>query len=188
MLFQSVFLDITDALGVSRLDNGDPTLGQTSRSLGGSRGVELSLQRSLSTGFGGFLSYTLARSERSLGRAHGPSTFDRTHVFNLALATDLGRGYRAGVRVSAYSGIPGDVALLEAAKSPPRTPSFYRLDWSFEKRWTLGVPNAFIAVVAEVLNTTLNQEVLNMSCHAHGCREERIGPVTLPSLGLEVAY
>lgn len=36
-----------------------------------------------------------------------------------------------------------------------------------DARWTLGF---------EVLNTTLHEEELEASCHAYGCRRERIGP------------
>jgi hypothetical protein len=87
-----------------------------------------------------------------------------------------------------YSGIPADVAYLEAAKNPPRTPPFYRLDFRAEKRFSLGSARRYWAIVAEVLNTTLSKEVLGMSCNAYTCRRDAIGPVTVPSLGLEVFF
>jgi hypothetical protein len=47
---------------------------------------------------------------------------------------DWGGGFRSGVRGTLYSGIPADVAYLEAAIDPPRTGPFYRLDVRSEKR------------------------------------------------------
>jgi len=40
----------------------------------------------------------------------------------------------------------------------------------------------------EVLNTSLNKEVLNGDCNAFSCKFERIGPVTIPSIGAEGAF
>ena len=46
----------------------------------------------------------------------------------------------------------------------------------------------WISFVAEVLNATLSQEVLNYVCYSDGCRGDKIGPVTVPSLGVEAAF
>ena len=69
---------------------------------------------------------------RSVGRLHGPSTFDRTHVLNLALSYDLGGGFHAGGRGMYYTGGPAQVAYPTAALAPPRGPSYLRLDWRFD--------------------------------------------------------
>lgn len=134
------------------------------------------------------MAYTLSRSTRSVGRLKGPSSIDRTHVINTAAGYDLGRRWRAGVRIAAYSGIPSEVAYPEAAQSPPRSPWYVRLDWRIEKRWRLGRSGAWWAVIAEVLNTTLARETLDQSCYAYGCTAEAIGPVTIPSLGVEASF
>lgn len=115
-------------------------------------------------------------------------SFDRTHVVNFALAYELGRRWRAGGRFLVYTGIPAEVAYLAAASNPPRTPPYYRLDFRIEKRWLIGDSGAWWALVLEVLNTTLNKEVLEKSCYAYGCREQAIGPVTIPSIGVEAAF
>jgi TonB family protein len=187
-VFQNVLFAGSDALGVSQLDNADVSVDADSdRVTSHSYGLELYIRRSLTRRLGGFVSYTLSRSLRSLGRLEGPSSFDRTHVLNFALAYDLGRAWRAGTRLMMYTGIPAEVAYPKAAQNPPRSPPFYRIDWRLEKRWRLG-ETGFWALVFEVLNTTLHKEVLEFSCYAYGCNQEAIGPVTVPSIGLELSY
>jgi TonB family protein len=184
-LFQSMQLNLTDAPSRSRLGQDD--VPENARALGSTRGVELLLKRTLSMAWGGYLVYTLSQSRRSLGSAEGPSAFDRTHVLGGALSRGFGNGYRAGVRGTFYSGIPSKVAYPEAARHPPRTPPFYRLDVRTEKRWAL-TSGRYVALVAEVLNTTLNREVLTPSCNAYRCERTYSGPVTIPNLGLEGGF
>jgi hypothetical protein len=148
----------------------------------------LSLRRSPERRTSGYLSYTLSKAERFVGRAEGPALFDRRHVLSGAIHHRFGSGYHAGLRAMLYTGIPADVAYVEAAKNPPRTPPFFRIDFRAEKRFSLGSEREYWAIVAEVLNTTLSQEILNMSCNAYTCRTDAIGPVTVPSLGLEVYF
>lgn len=62
------------------------------------------------------------------------------------------------------------------------------LDLRVEKRWPLGSDGAYWALLLEVLNTTLREEPLNKSCSAYVCREESVGPLTVPSLGLEAVF
>jgi outer membrane receptor protein involved in Fe transport len=188
-VFQNVIFDSTDIFGTANLNGGGPDSSTfTDRTTNHSYGLELYLKRSLSEELGGFVSYTLSRSDRSVARLHGPSSFDRRHVINLALAYDLGRRWRLGGRVVTYSGIPASTAYAAAAANPPRTPWFYRLDWRLEKRWLIGSSGAWWALVLEVLNTTLHEEVVNSSCYAYGCRNNEIGPVTIPSIGVEASF
>jgi hypothetical protein len=42
--------------------------------------------------------------------------------------------------------------------------------------------------VAEVQNATLSRETTDVSCYAYGCSSESIGPITIPSLGLEASF
>lgn len=147
------------------------------RSLGVSRGLELFLHRKLTRRFGGFVSYTLGQSIRSVARATFPATFDRRHVFNAVASIDLGRRWRAGGRFVFYTGIPSQEGDRLTA-DPPREPSFYRLDLRLEKRWRLGSSGS-ISFVAEMLNTTLNKEYVG---------GEAIGPVSIPSIGAEAFF
>lgn len=187
--FQSALFGGSDALGLLNLQRSDPSVdAAVDRTTGHAYGLEVYLRRALTQRLGGFLAYTLSHTTRSIGRLQGPSSFDRAHVVNAALAYDMGKGWRAGGRVAIYTGFPAEVAYVEVAANPPRAPAFFRLDWRLEKRWALNSEGAFLAVVVEVLNTTLSKEVLNVSCYAYGCSEEAVGPVTIPSLGVEFSY
>ncbi len=187
-LFQMALFNLSDSVGISRIDNGDPSIDENTRSTGSSRGLELQLQRALSHDLGGYLSYTLSTSRRFAGRAEGPALFDRTHVLSGALSYRWGRGYYSGLRGTFYTGVPADVAYLAAASNPPRSTPFYRLDTRLEKRWPWNEQGAYWALVLEVLNTTLNKEALSDSCNAYVCREDRVGPLTVPSIGLEALF
>lgn len=178
--FDSVFMNMTDSLGVDPGDNDRLTL---SRSLGYGRGVELYLRRPLTKRLGGFISYTLSRSQRSAGRFSFPSGFDRTHVLNSALGYDLGRNWRVGTRFSLYSGPPridppGAGSLGVRLPVPTRDPAFYRLDFRLEKKWRFD-DTTFLAFVVEMLNATLNTETI---------RGQEVGPVSIPSIGLEGGF
>ena len=190
-VFQNVFFNMTDYISIAQLEdtsgNGNQNVTET-RTTGHAFGAELMVRRSLARNLGGFLSYTLSRSVRSAGRLQGPATTDRTHVLNLAASYNLGKNWRLGGRWLLYSGIPARVAYLEAAQSPPRTPPFWRLDFKLQKRWYIVPPHVWWGLVFEVLNTTLNKEVVNGSCNAYRCKFEGIGPVTIPSIGAEGAF
>jgi len=187
-LFQNAFFNMTDLIGLAQLDQSGGGNLQDARSMGHAYGVEFLVRRSLARNLGGFLSYTLSRSVRASGIAAGPATTDRTHVVNLGASYNLGRNWRLGGRILFYSGVPSQVAYLEAAKSPPRTPPFWRLDFKLQKRWYI-VPNKiWWGMVFEVLNTTLNKEALQGDCNAYRCDYEAIGPVTVPSIGAEGAF
>ncbi len=189
-LFQTALFNGSDPLGLFQLQrSGAQSVDATvDRSLAHSYGLELFLRRPLSKRLGGFLSYTLSNSTRSIENLEGPSGFDRRHVLNAALAYDLGRRWRLGGRFVFYTGSPGEVAYPEAATNPPRTPAFFRLDWRLEKSWLIGDSGAWWALVFEVLNTTLQRETLEKSCYAYGCRQESFGPVTIPSVGIEASF
>ncbi len=96
----------------------------------------------------------------------------------------MGRHWRAGTRFTIYSGTPvvppNNSGLIAPPRSldPDRDPAFYRLDLRVEKRWNLS-KKAWISFVAEIMNATLHKEVL---------LGQTIGPVTIPSLGVEGAF
>jgi hypothetical protein len=187
-LHQAALFDLTDGIGISRVDNDDDTIKEDTRALGSSHGLELMLERALGHDLGGYLTYTLGSSRRSVGRAEGPALFDRRHVLSGALSYRAGGDVRAGVRGAFYTGVPADVAYLAAARDPPRTSPFYRIDVRVEKRWRIADEGAYWALVLEVLNTTLHEEALGKSCSAYVCREDTVGPLTIPSLGLEAMF
>jgi TonB family protein len=181
-LFHNAFFEMSDTLGTSQgnldPDNLDP------RSLGESYGLELYIRRSLTEKLGGSITYNLSRSTRSIGREHFLSAFDRTHFGNIALAYDLGRRWRAGGRFIFYTGIPKRPDVPSGLVQPPRSahadrePSFYRVDVRLEKKWLIK-QTGWLSFVAEMLNATFNKETIG---------ETEIGPVTIPSIGLEGGF
>ena len=131
------------------------------------------------------------------------SAYDRPHVVNAVASYDLGSGWRAGGRFVFYSGvptIPGTPAFQGqiVAVPPERTPPFFRLDVRLEKRWRIG-ERGWISVILEALNTTLSEEVTGYRCQtalafpgqplpSPTCSERVVGPVTVPSLGVEGGF
>lgn len=198
-LFQNAFFNMTDVLSQRAKDNSgdEPDAAAFSeRALGHSYGVEVYLRRKLTKALGGFISYTLSRSERSISRESFPSGFDRTHVANAALSLDLGRRWRAGNRVVFYSGYPLRDESAAIASGQARVPAFWRLDFRLEKRWRLG-PTGSWAFVLEIANATLNKEVVDVECDStdgsgvggpQRCEPQAIGPVTIPSIGVEAFF
>jgi hypothetical protein len=153
----------------------------------------------------GWLSYTLSRSTRQehfLTPSGGDveasvvSDYDRTHMLNAILAYDLGLGWHAGGRFVFFTGTPFS-NLAGNVPVPPynnqRDPPFYRVDVRLEKRWRLA-RERFVAFIAEVQNVTLNKEVTPFGLDCKGtdtmtqCQHASIGPLTLPSLGVEASF
>jgi hypothetical protein len=186
--FHSAFFHLSDALGSTRTDSGGPADDQA-RSRGSAVGVEVYLRRSLTRKLGGYLSYTLSRSVRTAGNVEFPSNFDRTHVVSAALSYDLGRGYRAGGRLVFYTGLPRytDQPNEPRPAHPSRLPAFYRIDLRFEKRWRVGEAGS-LSLVVEMLNATIRQESFGVHCDVAGCSDQVIGPIAVPSLGVEATY
>lgn len=216
--FHNVFLNLTDSLGseLARDDaelTGDRQNEPDSRVLGQAYGLELSARRPLTEHLAGYFAYTLSRSIRSYGGAKAVAAFDRPHVLHAAGAYDLGRRWRAGARLTAYSGMPAEregeqrrfdnepdsgrfgndndsgISNGEPDTRPrgkfDRAPPFFRLDLRLEKNWLIGSQGANLSLVAELLNATMSREVLEYECRPAGCSGDVIGPVTIPSLGVE---
>jgi TonB-dependent Receptor Plug Domain len=155
------------------------------RTNGSAYGLELFLKRRLTSRVGGFLSYTLSRSVRSYGDQSFVATFDRTHVVNVAVAYNLGRNWRAGTRVTFYTGLPKAPDPTDPGST--RLPPFFRVDLRLEKRWQLG-PRAYLSFIAEWMNATLSKEAISTTCTLQGCETRTIGPITIPSLGIEGGF
>jgi hypothetical protein len=154
---------------------------------------------------GGWLSYTLSRAERYLGNVPYLSPFDRTHELSAVLRLDFGGGFSGGLRATYYTGRPdfpsldfsqggaaGSSGALPQISFGPgqidqhRLPSFYRVDWRLEKLWRLG-RGASVAAIAEFFNTTLTKEAIEFLCSPlEGlCKATSVGPIALPSIGVE---
>jgi TonB-dependent Receptor Plug Domain len=180
-VFYNAFFDMTDALA-SRTE-GPPDAREVERTRGSALGFELMLHRNLSRRLGGYLSYTLSRSMRGTANENFPSAFDRTHTLSLALACALGRRWRVGGRSVFYTGAPAvedpnGLAPAPRLARPPRGAPFFRLDLRLEKRWDLS-RDVWLAFVTEVMNATLSKEEFG---------GQAVGPITIPSLGLEAGF
>lgn len=154
------------------------------RTRGEAIGLELFVKKKLTSRIGGFLSYTLSRSTRTYEGRSYIATFDRTHVLNTALAFDLGKNWRAGTRFTFYTGLP---KAPDPTDDATRLQPFYRVDLRLEKRWQLS-KTAWISGVAEWLNATLSKEAIATTCTLGGCQAQLIGPVTIPSVGVEGGF
>lgn len=179
-LFFNVFDNLSDTFGTAGNNvNGSFDL----RSRGQAYGGELFVRRKLTKRIGGLISYTLSRSLRWLDERAFMSGFDRTHVLNTAISYDLGRRWRAGARLLYYTGTPrwSDDVDPEAVGTSNvlREPNFVRLDLRLEKKWIVG-NDAWLSFVVEFMNATLNKETWPGG--------EEVGPVSIPSLGLEAGF
>lgn len=181
--FHNAFFDMTDLLSLVRVEDLEDDLQLDTRSHGQAYGMELMFHRDLTRRLGGFLSYTLSRSQRFRNNRAIAAAFDRTHVLNAALGYDLGRRWRAGGRFVFYTGNP---ELAFGEPTPSRLPPFHRIDLRLEKRWPLGSDGGYWAFILEVLNATLSTEVVAQDCDDDGeCDPETIGPITIPSIAFE---
>jgi hypothetical protein len=188
--FRTEFWDLLDPIGRDRDFRLDRTAPER-RERGSAMGLEVEMRRPFTRRLSGFLAYTLSKTTRQSGVRDSLAGFDRTHVFSGALAAELGAGWRAGARVSLYSGIPGLLLARDASRNrylnSLRAPPFFRLDWRLEKRWPL-FRRGYWAAVVEVLNSTFSQEVTARTCSAWRCIDTVSGPLTIPSIGLEAFY
>jgi TonB family protein len=185
-VFRSAYFNALDPIGGGR----DFTIDRAAldrRATVSAAGLELHVARPVTKRLGGFVSYTLSRSEQSIGDQKSPSGFDRTHVVQTALSYEVGLGVRVGARAVLYSGVPE----LNLEGSPHFTSSrrgapFFRLDLRAEKRFRIG-ERGYWGVIGEVLNATSTREVVRLDC-GEICRERSAGPVVLPSVGLEAGF
>lgn len=142
---------------------------------------------------------------RPIGEGEMLSDFDRTHVLALIGAYDLGGGWRVGARLQYYTGRPYSKSFATEflrVPVPPynadRMPDFARLDLRVEKAWRV-LKSGRLSLVLEWLNATLAPETVGVdTCtSANGpfnpvggtsaitCTFKSIGPVTVPSIGVD---
>jgi hypothetical protein len=187
-VFENIFTGLSDPLGVSGDFFAHPETAYI-RSLGSAVGLELALRRPLTRRLGGILAYTLSRTTRKHGRIDTLAATDRPHVVNLMASYDLGRRWRFGSRVSVASGLPAHAITDDGLvyEGFGRAPALVRLDLRIEKRWVMS-ERSWWALTAELFNATLGSEVTSRRCSRTGCVDEVIGPITIPSVGVEAAF
>jgi hypothetical protein len=181
-LFSNAYFNLTDPFGQTQdldLDADEAKV----RSIGRAVGLELSLSRPMTRGFGASLAYTLSRSTRSYERIHTLAGYDRPHVLNVGASLDLGRRWIASARSVLYSGVPGSRTLGDRRVfDQERARPFFRIDLRLEKRF-VSSPSTWWAVVAEIMNASLSTEVLRRPCEP-SCIDDNVGPIVLPSAGV----
>ena len=180
---------------------GGPDFGLSGRNYG----FEFFLRRDFAQRLGGFLSYTLSRTERAVGPVATLSGFDRPHIVSAVLGYDLGGGFRLGGRAYYASGRHYDISCATPDCGPfdPTAPNvaaggylregrvkgFFRLDVRFEKRWRFA-SGSWIAATFEWFNALLAQETMTRYWDATngGIHTQTRSPLTLPSVGVEAGY
>jgi hypothetical protein len=204
--FLNQFRNLNDPLSICAGDVGDREGAcddLDARVRGRTFGLELLLKRALTERLAGFVAYTLSRSNRMIPGATVPSQFDRTHVLSVIGSAILGRGWRFGARFSYLTGRPyrytvrdGRIPGIGEDPNRPilysfagRLPDFHRLDLRLEKRWVWSETRS-VAFVIELFNGLFKKEATEVRyCSPTGaCEFEEVGPVSIPSIGLEGSF
>jgi hypothetical protein len=166
-------------------------------------GLEVLVRRAFTERLAVWIAYTLSRSTRQARPENSDvpsmtilSEYDRTHVVSVVGSYDLGHSWRVGARLFAYSGRPYTAVVGTRPVVPydsSRLPGFYRVDARLEKAWTFGGNR--LALVLEGVNVTLNKEAVSATCGGpaqpagpNACTIDTLGPITIPSIGLEGAF
>ena len=68
--------------------------------------------------------------------------------------------------------------MPEDPKNPPRNPDFFRLDVRVEKKFEMR-GSRWLSLVVEMINTTLNTEFIS---------GQEVGPISIPSIGVEGGF
>ena len=191
-VFYNAFFNLSDPFNwATRLSSNDGEWAHllSARVNGSAVGLELHVERKLTERLGGFLSYTLSRSIRDTF-FYGviPARSDRAHALQGALSWNIGHGFRVGARGTVLSGRPLAEIYQGLRGLPAREPPSYRLDARAEKRWTLG-KRGYLSLVLEMLNVTLAKQPDGLLCEPSGgatrCKSDSVGPVAMPSIGVE---
>jgi TonB family protein len=161
-------------------------------------GLELFLRRDFTQRLGGFVSYTLSRSDTLIGPQTAVSTWDRTHLLSAVLGYDLGSNWRVGARFFFESGRPYR-AVCETPDCAPgasaamytvdgRLPAFYRLDARIEKKWEFS-GRKWLAATLECFNVLDKAEPINVAYSVlQGLSTVTQSPIILPSIGVQGGF
>lgn len=149
------------------------------RTTGVAYGLELALRRPLTARLGGWLGYTFSRTTETDGTTTRHSPFDRTHVASAALGYQIANHWRAGARITAYSGAPFLISDTEEI----RLPWYERVDLRADRTWSLG-GGSTISLVIDVLNATLSRDHDSVHCDPT-CTAQAGNLFFVPSIGLE---
>jgi hypothetical protein len=163
-------------------------------------GMEVLIRKQLGDWAYGWVSYTLSRSERNVPPdGWRLSTFDQSHVLNLAWSFELGAGWTVGTRFTLTSGTPyfpvrgarydADADRYEPifAAEQSRLPLFHRLDLRVDKTWLFD--DWILGLYLDVQNVynSPNPESLRYS-YDYSIRSNGPGVPILPTIGVKARF
>lgn len=167
---------------------------------GRSYGLEVMLRRKIERGLYGWLSYTLAWSDRFLeGGDTVPFFFDQRHTLNLALSYATANGWRFGARFTLASGRPtravtgalydGDGDFYDAQRTglTERLPTYHQLDVRIDREITIGPLEG--SIYLDVLNAYYAQNAEGKLYQYDFRRSAPLpGLPTLGTIGIRLEY
>jgi TonB family protein len=169
---------------------------------GRSYGTQFLLRRNLKSGFFGWITYTLLRSERR-DRPGAPFRlfdYDQTHVLTALAAYELGLGFDVSGRVRYATGYPRTPVVASTydtrrdlyepvlgAHNSIRIPAFVQLDLRVARRFKLG--GSELEAYLDVQNVT-NRENPEELAYGPDYRERRyvLGLPVLPVIGAKWSF
>jgi hypothetical protein len=146
-----------------------------------STGLELMIRRPATERLHGWLAYTLSNNQRALGGGViGPSDWDQRHVLNFVAGYRFGKT-TVGGRFHYNTGRP---VLVEgnSAEQFVRLPSFYQVDLRVDRRVLF--QKFRMDLYLELVNATLNRQVLGLSPSFDGRIRTDSFKFVLPSMGI----
>lgn len=166
-------------------------------------GSQILLRKEPSRGFFGWVSYSLARSERrsTPTGSYRLFDFDQTHVFTALGAFELGRGFEVGLRVRYASGMPRTPVLgsfydarrdlyepLFGPQNSTRIPAFFQADIRGSKRVKL-TERSELEIFLDVQNITYRRNAEEfLYSRNYRQRQNITGLPILPVLGARLSW
>ncbi|HEU4408909.1 MAG TPA: TonB-dependent receptor [Polyangiaceae bacterium] len=160
-------------------------------------GTQFLLRQEITRGFFGWVTYTIARSERRdrPGAGWRLFDFDQSHVLTALASYDLGRGFEVGLRARYATGLPrtpvvgayydargGAFQPLFGTLNGTRLPPFFQLDLRASKRTRLGPGE--LETYLDVQNATMRENAEEIAYSAdYGQRKYVTGLPLLPVAG-----
>jgi TonB family protein len=190
---------------VSRSQLNTPLLAQALVQEGEGRayGGQILLRQELSSGFFGWISYSLIRSER---RDHPGSSwrlfdYDQTHVATVVASYELGKGFEIGSRFRYATGFPrtpvigtfrsATVADIDepifGKQNSIRIPDFVQLDVRFAKRFDFGAVRGEAYLDVQNVTNRKNPEDIVYS-YDYGQKGYITGLPILPVVGARIEW
>ncbi len=182
--------------GIGSTQNSDNNLSGLSTYPGRSYGLEMIARRRLGHRLFGWLTYTLARSERQYPLAGWRAAdFDQTQIINAVASYSLGRAWTVSTVFHYNSGRPytpatptaggggGDFQRLPGDRNLNRLPDFWRVDLRIEKREAFDT--WYLDFYVDWLNVSLQREATSWDDRRN---QPQTILITIPTIGLQAVF